>query len=157
MVLHTQTRKLFGKLQKFRARTGMALKIITLTDFCAFKTNFFSLCVKSLLWAAAAKAEHWANPWQRQRSELGGTSNKAGHWLSCRGSHPALPQPCLLHKTPIHLGRCAWKSWRAHALISVPAASQACSALLETDFFILPQKNTAKTCPEENSESYTSF
>lgn len=87
-------------LQKFRARTRMALKIMTLTDFCAFKTNLFSLCVKTRLWAAAAKGEHWANPWQGRRSEHGQTSNKAGHWLSSRGSHPALPSPA--RSTQLH-------------------------------------------------------
>lgn len=140
MVLLTQTRNMFGKLQKFRARTGMALNIITLTDFCAFKTNLFSLCVKTPLWAAAAEAEHWANPWQRQHSEQGQTSNNAGHWLSSRGSLPA-SLPACLHKTPIHLGRREWKTWRAHRVIFVsrslqPPSLSASGACLETGFFI---------------------
>lgn len=56
---------------------------------------------------------------------------------------PSLPPslPACLHKTPIHLGRREWKTWRAHRVIFVsrslqPPSLSASGACLETGFFI---------------------
>lgn len=107
----------------------------------------YSPWVKTPLWAAAAKAEHWANPWHRRRREHGRTSNNAGHWLSSRippCSSPVSTEP------PFTWGSPSGKPDARAALLGLflslqPSSLSAPSARLETGLFI---SVTEKTLPK---------